>query len=480
MATNKSRIGIGCLVLALAQGGCGDLLTEAPRDVLTTENFYRTEADAVAAIAAAYNTLSSNEVFSRHMKSSLINASDIAAPGALAGSAVVIQTTRLSWDATNPRVTLPWDGLYRTVTRANVLIEELPGVEMADAGRAQIMGEAKFLRALAYFYLVRLYGDVPLVTTTKEQLGQPARTPKERVFEQILLDAREAAGLLPLRWNASNRGRASRGAAQVLLADVHLWRSSAEGRNEWQLAADQAKQVIDSNVFALEPVYIDAFLPGSQRRREEIFAAQASGQTGAPQILSAEIFYPRELGVNQLGGNAAAMPLPWHYASYPSGDQRFAQSFFTSAVRADGRTITFAPHIYKFRPTTRPGPQDTNWPIYRHAEALLFYAEAVNELGRPGEAVQYLNMIRARAKIPPYAGALTQSAVREALFTERRLELAFEGDRWFDLVRRGPDFFVTQLKNDSTATDVQPTDMLWPIPQTELDVNPNLTQNPGY
>lgn len=151
------------------------------------------------------------------------------------------------------------------------------------------------------------------------------------------------------------------------------------------------------------------------------------------------------------------------------------------------------PHVSKFRPSviTIEDQGDVNWTLYRYAEVLLIYAEALNELNRPAEAVPYLNMVRARARRGTgsqsrrqpanYTGAMNQAAVREAIFQERAWELAHEGKRWFDLVRRGESYFMSQIAaHDPAATDLEPTDMLWPIPQYEIDRVPLLTQNPGY
>ena len=146
--------------------------------------------------------------------------------------------------------------------------------------------------------------------------------------------------------------------------------------------------------------------------------------------------------------------------------------------------------MYKYRPTARPGQQDVNWPIYRYADVLLMYAEALNEQGQTANAITYVNMLRARARngtgsearatpvdVSP---ALSQSDARTAIFAERKWELAYEGKRWFDLVRQGFTAFQVAESSDPTATNIQATRMLWPIPQAQIDLNPALTQNPGY
>lgn len=479
------------LVLALGLAACDGLLTEAPRGTLTTEGFYRTAADANAAIAATYQPLSTNRLYGSGYKSGLILTSDIAWAGPFEETASIVALSRMNYDSHTPRVTDQWGAFYTIITRANLLLEKLPEVEMNEAAKAQIAGEAKFLRAFSYFSLVRLHGDVPLVTTAEEQLSVATRTPAAEVFEQILKDAQEAEAALPLQWSSDNRGRATKGAAQTLLADIYLWRSSANATNEWQQAADHAKGVIDSGVYALESDYLDAFLPGSQAGSEEIFAAQASDATGTPNIRTADMFYPRAMGPGGgAGGWGAMVPIDGFYESYAEGDYRRDVTLFTSGLNTTGELVTFPPHVHKYRPSNHPSTRDVSWPIYRYAEVLLFYAEALNELDRPAEAVEYLNMVRARARNgaggenraqpADYAGPLTKEAVRDTIFEERRIEMAFEGDRWFDLVRRGWDFFSAQLAKDPTATDVQETDMLWPIPQGEIDLNPDLAQNPGY
>lgn len=485
----------GALALAaslLAFSACTDFLIEKPRDLLTIDNFYQSDADVRSAIAAVYRPLSDLGLYGTAMKSALIMAADDGRVGPREVNAAIIAASSLEWNSTTPRVThQPWGGWYDIVTKSNTLIENLPGADnISETVKSQVIGEAKFLRALGYFTLVRLWGDVPLVLTAEQQVGLPARTPKAEIFEQIIRDATEAEAALPLEWPTSEKGRAPKGAAQTLLADVYLWLSSAEGENDWQLAADAAKRVIDSDVYELVPDYLQAFRPGSQFRSEEIFAAQATNVANGPEVRAADMFYPQEMGANTVGGFAAALPLPWSYNAYAPGDYRHDVTYFTSGQTVNGTTVTFEPHVYKYRPTARPGPQDTNWPIYRYAEVLLFYAEALNELDRPAEAITYLNMVRARARNgtgsenraepADYSGTLDKAMVRDTIIDERRIETVFEGDRWFDIIRRGPDYFMAALARDSTATGAAPNKRLWPIPQTELNANPNLVQNPGY
>jgi starch-binding outer membrane protein, SusD/RagB family len=484
-------LALSLFLVAAPISACNDMLTEEPRDRISTEAFFQNAADAKAGIAAAYRPLSTGALWGTNLQWALTAATDEARVGPEEENPNIVALTQLSWTTTNPYIAGSnasggaWSGLYQMITRANLVLARVPDITMDEAQKAQILGEAKFLRALGYFYLVRLYGDVPLVTTPEEQQALGGRTPQAEVFAQIVKDATEAEAALPASWPATDKGRATKGSAEALLAEQYLW------RKDWPNAAANAKKIIDSGIYALVPNYIQAFLPGSQNRSEEIFAAQSSNVTGAPAIDIAAWEYPRNMNPNSNGGWGTWQPLPSFIASYPAGDYRREVSFFTSGIDPNGATVTFLPHVYKYRPTARPGQQDVNWPIYRYADVLLMYAEALNEQGQTPTALGFVNQVRARARkgtgaevrtSPADLPALSQAAARSAIIDERKWELAYEGKRWFDLVRQGFPAFQAAESIDPTVipANIQPTRMVWPIPQAQIDLNPNLTQNPGY
>ena len=486
----RRPLALCALALALSQAGCTDMLTENVRSQITTDTFFKTASDANAALAGVYEPLASGDLFDTSLQWALNASDDATRVGPEEENANITAITRVAWDARNPYVTNPYPAFYRVITRANLVLQRVPDIAMDATQKDQILAQAKFLRALGYFYLVRLYGDVPLVTTTEEQLtGGLTRAPKEDVYAQVLKDATEAEAALPVSWPATAKGRATKTSAEALIADFHVWRSTAEAKSEWAQAAAAAKKVIDSGVHSLVPNYINAFLPGSQNRPEEVFAVQSSQIANGPELDIAQWTRPRAMDPNGAGGWATYTPLQWFMDSYPAGDYRKEVTYFTSGRTAAGATVTFAPHIDKYRPTAKPGNEDVNYPVYRYADVLLMYAEAVNELGQSDVAAQYVNQVRARARNgdgtavraqPANLPVQSQAATREAIFQERQWELAHEGKRWFDMVRRGSAYFLASLSRDPTATDEQPTDMLWPIPQTQRDLNPQLTQNPGY
>jgi len=491
IASRARLLAMTLLLVAAPITACNDLLTEEPKDRISTEAFFQSAADAKAAIAATYRPLSTGSLWGTNLQWALNAATDESRVGPEEENPNIVALTQLSWTTTNPYIAGSnagggaWAGLYQMITRANLVLARVPAIEMAETDKNQILAEAKFLRALGYFYLVRLYGDVPLVLTPEEQEALGPRTPQAQVFAQIVKDATEAEAALPATWPATDKGRATKGSAQALLAEQYIW------RKDWPAAAAAAKRVIDSGVYGLQPNYINAFLPGSQNRNEEVFAAQSSSATGAPAIDIAAWEYPRNMNPNSNGGWGTWQPLQSFIDSYPAGDYRREVSFFTSGRDPNGNLVTFLPHVYKYRPTARPGQQDVNWPIYRYADVLLMYAEALNEQNQPATALTYVNMVRARARngtgaenraSPADLVGLSQAQTRQAIFDERKWELAYEGKRWFDLVRQGFPVFQAALSTDPTviATNVQPTRMVWPIPQAQIDLNPELTQNPGY
>jgi starch-binding outer membrane protein, SusD/RagB family len=485
VTTLAVRAALGAAALA-PLAACNDMLTERPRSAIVTETYFTNASDAKAAIAAAYRPLSTGSLWGTNLQWITAAASDESRVGPEEENANIVSLTQLRWTSTNPYTSGTWSGLYQMITRANLVLAKVPAITMDETQKNQIVAEAKFLRALGYHYLVRLYGDVPLVTTTDEQLASTsgARDAADKVYAQIVKDATEAEAVLPVSWPSTDKGRAPKAAAQALLAEHYIW------RKDWANAAANTQKIITAGTYSLTRNYLDAFLPGSQNRSEEIFAAQSSSANGAPVIDIAQWTYPRNMNPNAAGGWGTYQPLTWFIDSYPAGDYRRDVTFFTRGRLSTGQDTTFLPHINKFRPTQKPGlNQDVNYPIFRYADVLLMHAEALNEQGQTAQALGFVNQVRARARngagtenrsAPADLAGLNQSQAREAIFQERQWELAFEGKRWFDMVRRGFDYFRAALQKDATATDIQQTDMLLPLPQAQLDLNPALTQNPGY
>jgi hypothetical protein len=505
---------IGTIALSLAAVACGDMLTEKPRQFPTQENFYKTPADVRSATLAAYQPLGTDDLYRWWLWLTMDLGSDQVRMHPDEPNYGTYHPEFIRWDATTSSVVAPWNGLYNIVWRANLVLSRAPGVQFADtAERTVLIAEAKFMRAYAYLVLTKLFDDVPLLLSEQDHANlKVARTPVAQIHTQIINDLTEVEALLPVTRPTSQLGRATKGTAQMALADLYLWRSSFLNTGEWQLASDWAKKVIDSGVYGLNDDYLSTFLPANHGNQEMIWVIPGSGVMNRTSMNLGCMILPRMLGFGTGGGcEVVGQPTKWHYDSYLAGDYRKAVTYRTSGCSTDSRIgcVTFKwPNVYKYRPTNGGvgGPPDTDFPLYRYAEAILIYAEAQNELGNTPEAITYLNMIRARARKGDGTGPFVegtephdygtggepsdQVAVRDAIYQERDWELAHEGKRWLDLVRLDrlePGAWAAALKDrdpvDPAATlqrDLRPFKQRWPIPLTEISLNSALTQNTGY
>lgn len=458
---------------------CESFLDVTPQSVANVNAFYKTRQDALVATNAAYNALQE-----LHRE-----------PLWLLGEVTTDNTEdpnanidNFIFDAADGTVTAAWRSHYLGIARANTVLARLPGIAMDGALKERLMLEARFLRAYYYFNLVRLFGDVPLVTLEVTGLrdNYPSRATQEQVYELIIGDL-TAAEDLPVTYPATEVGRATSGAAKALLAKVHLT------RKEWSLAAAKAKEVTDLGVYGLLPDYGSVFTVANKNSRESIFEVQyfVGAQSGTGNPISNnffELFAPDGSGSAVTGipnANAFGRNIPTNdvIAAYEAGDARKDASVRTSYTRpGNPPEVVNANYIVKFLdPSASAGGLGTGssngWRVLRYADVLLMQAEALNELGYGNNAAfEALNAVRNRAKLPGLTAVELpgQQAFREHVYRERRVELAFENQRWFDLVRTGRLLDVLKSKN------IQPRNVLMPVPQRERDLNPNLSQNDGY
>lgn len=486
----------------VAAVGCSDKeLTEEPKNFVTADNYYRTPADIQAATLSAYQPVFQG-AWGRWMPTL----------GDLASDQTRIQPDEpnfqtyapglLLWTSTADAINSVWNGFYTAIFRANLAMEKAAQVQFPNqADQTALIAEAKFIRGFSYLQLTKGWGDVPLLTSTADNaavVGKP-RTPIEEVQQQIVKDLTEAEAGLPA--TPADLGRASKASAQMALAELYLWRSSAQKKNEWAQAAAASKRVIDSGNWGLTPDYIATFLPankGYPTNREMIWLTPSSGVDGRSSTDAFCLFLPRELGFGSGGGcEIIGQPTQWMYDSFNKQDYRFQVTYRTGGCSTNTSIgcITFKwPNIDKYRPTNRGigGPVDVDYPIYRYAEALLMNAEANFELGNPTEALRLVNLVRARARQGTGSENRAEPAnltaiSRDAIYMERNWELAHEGKRWWDLVRRDglePGYWASQISAHDPETvargDLSPFRKLYPIPQNELQLNSALTQNPGY
>ena len=548
--------------------GCSDFLEEVPVSDLTVENSFKTEADANAAIIGVYNSLQLEGVYG---KSQTLFTTD----EHNAGSKVPLSGVNLySFTADNVEVILPiWRDHYKGINRANLAISKIPNIDMDIDERNALVAEAKFIKALLYFNLIRYFGDVPYKyseTTSLNDLNIP-RTPVATIYENIIEDLEYGVEHLKVK-AAGLAGHATQDAAKTLLASIYLTRGSMARRDntgngiaDFTLAARYSKEVIDANRYWLCPYFPDAFIVQNKNNDEIVFDVQfKSPGLGVGNTIGLNMGIPSDKdGVDNLlagGSQGAIRANPYHQFYYEKADSirmqwtnariliKAATGSYTKVSAVSNNPPVSAAKFRRY-PVRSPGfslqtnDYDVNWPIFRYAEVLLIYAEALNEINGPTqEAIDVLNMLRSRARntniggihrdILPRSLSLqisaglvnltlsnplvsTQTTFRNYILLERSRELSQEGKRWFDLVRWGilkntlrglnakyvakisetPPVEVPVITNNKWANywngrvdewnlltgTLQDFHMLLPIPNAERLANPSIgPNNPGY
>ncbi|GAA4317245.1 RagB/SusD family nutrient uptake outer membrane protein [Compostibacter hankyongensis] len=350
-----------------------------------------------------------------------------------------------------------WKSLYSVIYQTNLIINGLPFADIADSIKAGAEGESRFLRAYCYFYLVNIWGGVPLITTAEVDITshQPRNTPDE-IYEQIVSDLKEARGKLKGVNNTGEKIRASEYAALAMLSRVYLY------NKRWGEAITASTEIINSGLFT-----VNASLPDI----EGVFNSDSKGA----------IFQLwNQNGYSKIGltfaANSTTSPPSYYisndlYNSFEQNDRR--RSYWLKPVIIDDSSYNA---VYKYKLSTAGAFKEFST-LLRIAEQYLIRAEARAETGDLKGAVQDVNMVRERAGLAPLSESLDEEEVVDAILHERRIEFFCEGGhRFFDLKRIGKiNAVMKSLKPAWKATAA-----LFPVPQGEIDANPFLTQNPGY
>lgn len=468
-------------LLALSLTACNDqFLDLAPISAVNTNTFFRSQSDVLTALNGAYGALQFSGQYGQLYIVAEIPSDDTRP--ALSGSV----TDQDEFDkfyirTTNPFILDRWNSGYRGIYRVNALLERIGAVPMDETLKKRVIGETKFLRALMYFNLVRVFGGVPLVLTEITDPSQGydySRASVADVYTQLTKDLTEAETALPATYTGTDVGRATSGAVKSLLGKVYLT------QKRYAEAATKLKEVIDANTYSLLPSYATLFRAANKNNRESIFEVQYKKGNLGEGSNWANQYAPEFSGnvVIQFGGAGNNQPTADLIQSYETGDPRRDLSLATSYVNASGTTISYN-FIRKYQdPPVSNNDSEDNWYVLRYADVLLMYAEALNETGNAATALPYLNQVRKRVGLADKTG-LNQVDLRTAIEQERRVELAFEGHRWFDLVRTSRALPVLQAKLTAIGikTPVTEANLLFPIPQSQIDINPTkVTQNPGY
>lgn len=448
------------LVLMLS---CEDLVEiEAPRTEITRNSIFEDEGTANAAIAAIYYQMVSGNLASGGISSVTfltgLSSDELLNYSAGSGNPEYDQFNNNELISTNKLVERLWSEAYQYVYKANAIIEGLKyASNLSDGLRDQLMGEAKFIRAFAHFYLVNLFGDIPLVLTTDYRLNaQIERKPRDSVYQQIIQDLNDAKALMVTDYSNSNneKTRPNHWCASALLSRVYLYDS------QWENAEQEASHVISSTLFSIEPELNEVFLKNSDEAIWQLMPRPGSNTLEANTFIF--LGYPKQ----------AALRTSF-LAKFEPNDRRLISWVGTATY---GSTSYYFPYKYK-----EPGGSDPTIEYYmvlRLAEQYLIRAEARINLDMNSGGLEDLNVIRYRSGLDNFESN-DKAEILNAIQRERRSEFFIEwGHRWFDLKRTNTaDDVLSGLKPNWNVTDA-----LYPIPQIQMLSDPGMShaQNPGY
>jgi hypothetical protein len=477
--------------------GCQKFLNEELQGERSDQQFYKTANDAELALTGIYNVLSFANSDNRIWVFGDV-ASDDAAKGGIPGDQAdigLIDDFNVSTD--NGNLETVWVVYYEGISRANKLLDNIDGINMGVERRNQIKGEAKFLRAYFYYWLVNIYGDIPvhLTTPTTEEM-QRAATPVAEVWSTVIIpDLTAAASLLPETFTGNDLGRATSIAAYAFLAKAYLF------NEQWSLSEEAAMNVVNSGLHQLALVYKDNFTYATKDNSEVIFAVRhLAGQDPGLGNGMNSWFAPR--AQNGYGFDAPTQNFVDEFEKTPTGiyDPRLDYTIGREGQIWLDTNVMFNPdwsptgylqkkYIQPLAevPKENKDQGQLHYIFLRYSDVILMLAEALNEQGNTAQAEQYINMVRQRAResylydtnlpgygtipdglLPDISGS-SQSSLRDAIRHERRVELGFEFHRYFDIIRYGENY-ANEAFSDKPNFNYS-KDKHFPIPQSELNTN---------
>lgn len=479
---------IAIALLGFSFSSCSDFLEQNPQTDLSENDFYKTADDILSAGNGVYSSLQEGDIYGNWYVFGEIPSDNTR--NQLSGSVTTQnEFDQFYIDTQNSMIANFWKAAYKVINRTNTVLGRIDGIEINTELANRYKLECKFIRALMYFNLVRVYGDVPLVLKeiSISESYDILREPKENVYNQIIADLKEAQDL-PVSYSTAEDGRATQGAAKALLANVYMT------LHKYAEAETILAEIINSGRYSLLENtpgslnidgYKNVFSPVNHNSKEGIFEIQFLKGGYGEGSNYANNFAPENSGTNVVavggtgGNNIPEMDI---YNAYEEGDLRrdFSMSLGYYDNRKNNEWVE-SRYVCKFMDVPyQNNDASNNYPVIRYADVILMYAEALNQNGKTAEACKYLNMTRRRGfgyqttETSPVDLQTTDKA-QFALMVEqeRRVELAFENHRWFDLIRTGRAVEVMRSKGFS----LNETNLICPIPQKQIDVNPKLTQN---
>lgn len=486
---------ITLVMLTIVSVNCSDdFLDKTPLDTINTKNYPTNENELITLVNGAYQPLQRPKLYNfRLWTFDIMAGNSIVGAG---GGSDGIETQDMSNFVTatdNAGVLDLWRGPWPGILMANTVISIAPQLDIDEDKKSRSLGEAYFLRAHYYFVLTRFFGDVPLITQpgSSDTDLMPKRVSKELIYNQIISDLEMAVSLLPPKssYAASDIGRASKGAALGILAKVYLTIGN------YSKVVELTSQV-EGLGYSLNSDYGENFNPNKENSNESIFEVQFASNGGFDfwsdenQSSWASTFMgPRGSGM-VAGGYGWNQPTQEFIDNYETGDKRkditvfyegspnFSGFIYSKSYSLTGYNVR--KFLVPIEVSSSYDNSPLNFPVLRFSDILLMKAEALNELGNTSEAEVPLNKVRNRAGLNNITIGLDQETFRSAVLKERRIELAFEGQRWFDLIRVNDGQYGLDFLHSIGKSNASQKHLLFPVPQIEIDRNPNLTQNPGY
>lgn len=472
---------------------CKKFLYVKPIDQLSGNNFWQDKADAEAAINGAYRLL-----LNKFTASTLYNDGDFRAGNwnwfnkrnfkALSENRMLSADLNYQDNTADPANS--WIDFYRAIATANLCIDRIPDIDdpsLSETDKRALVAEAKFIRAFTYFWMVRLYGDVPLQFDPYDQSKKP-RTDMITILDTCIHDLDKSKENLPVSYHdPTNRAvRATRGAALTLMSNMYMWKAGFDSTNRascWQHAADLAKEVMDMKTYELLP-YTDfdaVQIVFKGRSKEGIFefSLNANYGTASHSLISQWTLHEPYLHTdpNLYGGFGSEITPRASMIDkmYPQGvpDKRFDLWFDDPYSLQNPQSAMFLKYASVEDAQTRDF--DANYIFFRYAGLILLRAEALANLGQSGEAIILLNKIRERAGTPAYTGG-GGTALADAIFKEREKELMGEGWLWYDLVRTKRVLDPNETSNYLTQDEFEKGAWTWPVPSAAIQDNPLIKQ----
>lgn len=513
----KYCLAVTLIISAISCKKSLDLDIENPNRV-DESNFWKTSKDAVEGINAVYGNFYRNgSPYSRWLPFFMdVRSDDGYSTTGWPDLRMISGLNITQYNVEPHRET--WEHHWRGVFRANQVLANVPNISMDDALKSRILGEAKFLRAVYYYNLISIWGNIPLILRPSLPADKPSQAPQGEVWTQIEKDLTEAAAALPMSYTGDEIGRATKGSAYGYLARAHMQ------QKEWQQAADALAWLVTgpgASQYDLVPNYRDNFMHTTENNKESVFEVQfkmrpentgedaptSNVGTSRPPFFAPGGHGFRDANMhrwvvweflkenNATGGRDPRLAVT---ALYDSTDERGPN--FTSVYGSSWASHNYEPdytnrvwyrkylddyfRINQFEVFNSP----INFRAMRYADVLLLYAEALNNLGQTTAAYAHVDRVRLRsgmARLSVVRPGMTQAQFQQQLEHERITELTGESVRWNDLARWGyfddaAKLALLKARDPEFNNFVLGRNKFMPIPQSEIDINPNLVQNPGY